>query len=62
MAVQQRKKSKSKSRSRRAAADRLELPNLSKCPSCGEYKMPHRICPHCGTYKDRPVMDVKFKK
>lgn len=31
----------------------LTPPQAIACPSCGEPRMPHRICPGCGQYKDR---------
>ena len=27
-----------------------------RCPSCGETKLPHRMCPHCGTYNGREIV------
>jgi len=29
----------------------ISTPNLVRCPQCGTYKLPHRICPNCGYYK-----------
>ncbi len=29
---------------------------LIKCPSCQEFKVPHRICPACGVYRGRNVI------
>lgn len=56
MALPKFKKSRAKSRTRRAANMKIELPQLSLCPKCGERKMPHRICPKCGYYKNREVV------
>lgn len=39
----------------RRAHDFLKAPGLSRCPSCGGSKAPHRVCPACGTYKGREV-------
>ena len=39
----------------RRAHDFLQEPGLSKCPSCGATKTPHRVCPECGHYRGREV-------
>jgi len=57
MALPKYKKSKAKSRSRRAANAKLDLPQLSLCPKCGEKKQSHRVCPKCGYYKNREVIN-----
>ncbi len=63
MALPKWKKSKSRSRMRKAKFyGGLELPNLVKCPNCGAYKEPHRICYKCGFYKDKIIIDTKFRK
>ena len=56
MAVPKRKKSKSK-RGKRRTHQKLEAPNLSECPECGEAKLPHHACPACGYYKGRKVIE-----
>ncbi|HMA85458.1 MAG: 50S ribosomal protein L32 [Desulfobacterales bacterium] len=58
MAVPKHKVSKSK-RDKRRTHQKTEAPNVSKCPQCGEVKMPHRACPECGTYKGRTVTETK---
>jgi large subunit ribosomal protein L32 len=40
----------------RYSHQRLTLPNLSLCPKCNEYHLPHHACPHCGFYKGRLVV------
>ena len=30
-----------------------------KCPKCGEYKLPHRVCKNCGTYGDKEVLKAE---
>jgi len=55
MAVPKRRTSKSK-RDQRRAHDALGIPARSKCPQCGEPKLPHRVCPNCGTYRGREVI------
>ncbi len=43
--------------------DKVAKPQASACPSCGEPKLPHRMCPHCGTYNGREIIvDEKEKK
>ncbi len=58
MAVPKHKVSKSK-RDKRRTHQKTEAPNVSKCPQCGEVKMPHRACPECGTYKGRTITETK---
>ncbi|MBI2891322.1 MAG: 50S ribosomal protein L32 [Nitrospirae bacterium] len=31
----------------------------SRCPNCGNIKVPHLVCPTCGTYRDREVIPVE---
>ena len=35
---------------------KLDAPALMKCPKCGEYKAPHRVCDNCGYYNGREVI------
>jgi large subunit ribosomal protein L32 len=58
MAVPKRKKSKSR-RDKRRTHQKLEAPNLSECPQCGEAKLPHHVCPACGYYKGRKVIETE---
>jgi large subunit ribosomal protein L32 len=51
MAVQQRRNSKTRKAKRRTHY-KLPQVTLVKCPSCGEFKQPHRIC-ECGHYEGR---------
>jgi large subunit ribosomal protein L32 len=60
MAVPKRKSSKTRGRKRRTHK-KIARPGFSKCPSCGESKLPHRVCPHCGTYNGREIV-VEEKK
>ena len=46
-------------RDRRRAHDALAMPTISKCPQCGEPKLPHRVCPSCGTYNGTEVLAIK---
>ncbi len=56
MAVPKRKKSKSK-RDVRRSSKKVEAPDLSTCPECGEAKLPHHACPSCGYYKGRIAIE-----
>jgi large subunit ribosomal protein L32 len=58
MALPKYKVSKARTRARRAINIRVDLPNLSLCPKCGEKKLPHRVCPKCGFYRDRDVLNL----
>lgn len=46
-------------RDRRRAHDALKSPSVSKCPQCGEAKLPHRVCGSCGSYRGQQVLDVE---
>lgn len=58
MAVPKRRTSKTRRDKRRASTWKLTAPQLMKCPQCGEYKAPHKVCKACGYYKGRQVIDV----
>ncbi len=57
MAVPKRRTSRAK-RDKRRAHDSLRAPARSKCPQCGEPKLPHRVCANCGTYRGREVIQT----
>ena len=59
MAVPKSKVSKQRRDKRRSAHWKLETPNITACPNCNEYRLPHRACKACGTYKNREVVAVK---
>lgn len=59
MGVPKRRQSRSRRDKRAAHWMRMKSPALSKCPRCGNYKLPHRVCPVCGTYKDRQVVEIE---
>jgi large subunit ribosomal protein L32 len=61
MPVPKRRHSRARGRKRRTHY-KISAPDLSKCPNCGETKMPHRVCPHCGYYKGKPVIQIKEEK
>ena len=58
MAVPKRKTSKARRDTRRNNVWKITAPALVKCPKCGEYKRPHRLCTACGYYGDREVVKV----
>ena len=53
MAVPKSKVSKQRRDKRRSAHWKLETPNVSTCPKCGAYRLPHRMCKSCFTYNGR---------
>lgn len=58
MAVPKRRTSPSKRNMRRAANEKVVVPNLIPCPACGEAMVPHRVCPKCGQYKGKQVITM----
>ncbi len=58
MANPKRRHSRERGRLRRTHY-KLKENSLSKCPQCGKFKLPHRVCPHCGYYKGRQLVEVK---
>jgi len=60
MANPKRRHSKAR-RDKRRAHDALRRPGMSICPSCGETKLPHRVCTACGQYRGREVIEPKEK-
>lgn len=56
MAVPFRRTSKTKKRKRRTHY-KLEVPGMTECPNCGEYKLSHRVCPECGHYDGKDVVN-----
>ncbi len=59
VAVPKNKTSKQRKAKRRSAVWRLDAPNLSACPKCGELKRSHRVCKACGFYNDRDVLKLE---
>ena len=61
MAVQQNKKSRARKGNRRSH-DRVAIPAVIYCSSCGNPTLPHSVCPSCGKYKTKTVVEQKQKK
>ena len=59
MAVPKRKTSKARRDKRRNHVWKLSAPALVKCPNCGAFKRPHRLCGTCGFYNGREVVKVE---
>ncbi|CDB24247.1 50S ribosomal protein L32 [Clostridium sp. CAG:557] len=59
MAVPKRKHSKARRDKRRSNVWKIQAPALMKCPQCGEFKLPHRVCKTCGYYKGREVIKIE---
>jgi len=58
MAVPKRKVSKAR-RDKRRANWKLALPGMVKCPKCGEFKLPHRVCKACGSYNGKDILKAE---
>ena len=58
MAVPKRKVSSAR-RDKRRANWKLEAPNLTSCPKCQEYKLPHVACKSCGYYNGRQAIKTE---
>ena len=56
MAVPKRKHSKARRDKRRSNVWKIQAPALMKCPQCGEFKLPHRVCKACGSYNKKEVV------
>ena len=56
MAVPKGKVSSARQNKRRSNVWKLQPHALMKCPQCGEYKTPHRVCGNCGYYNGRVVV------
>ncbi len=59
MAVPKRRVSQARRDKRRSNVWKLTAPAFSRCPQCGELKMPHRVCLNCGYYKGKEVVKVE---
>lgn len=59
MAVPKKRTSKQRKRKRRTHY-KAETANTSVCSTCGDPKLPHRVCPTCGHYRGEAVLDVEL--
>ena len=62
MAVTKGKVSRQRRDKRRSSHWKLTAPGVVKCPNCGAFCMPHRVCKACGQYKGRQVLTVEESK
>jgi len=60
MAVPKQKKTKGRRNQRRSHIS-IKKPELTKCPKCGRFVLPHTACHNCGYYKGTEVIDVLKK-
>ena len=56
MAVPKSKISKARRNKRRSTVWKLSAPALMRCPQCGDFKVPHKVCGSCGCYNGREVV------
>ena len=56
MAVPARRVAKARRDKGRSSVWKMDAPELVKCPQCGEYKRPHRVCQACGYYNGKQVI------
>ena len=56
-AVPKRKVSRHR-RGNRRRHQYLTMPELAKCPNCGQLTRAHRACTECGQYRGRQVVAV----
>lgn len=57
MAVPKHRHSKARTRSRRANW-KITVPEMTKCPECGEVIRPHFACSNCGKYRGNQIINV----
>ena len=58
MAVPKRRVSKARRDKRRSNVWKMNAAALVKCPKCGEYKRPHRVCTARGDYNGKQVIEI----
>jgi large subunit ribosomal protein L32 len=57
MGLPKHKISKSR-RDKRRTHQKIDPPNISTCPECGEAIQQHHACPSCGKYKGRTTIET----
>ena len=62
MAVPKKKVSKARRDKRRSNVWKLDTPGMTKCLSCGEYNLSHRVCRNCGRYGGEVIVEPKAAK
>ena len=55
MAVPKRRTSKAR-KARRRTHFKLEIPGMTACPNCGEFKNSLHVCASCGQYDGKEVI------
>lgn len=58
MAVPKKRVSKQRKRKRRTHY-KAKMPGYVPCETCGDPKLPHRVCLTCGTYRGEQVVEVE---
>jgi large subunit ribosomal protein L32 len=54
---------KARIRNRRSAWMRsINKPLVNSCPSCGEPRLPHRVCLNCGQYNGEAVLPASEER
>ena len=59
MAVPKNKTSHARKSSRRSTVWKINAPELTACPNCGELTAAHKACTNCGMYNGRQVVVKK---
>ena len=59
MAVPKRRTSKTRKNKRRTHF-KISVPGMTECPSCGEYKLSHRVCKNCGSYNGEEIVSLSL--
>ena len=62
MAVPKSKVSKQRRNKRRSSVWKLETPNTTTCPTCGAFRLPHRMCKNCLTYNGHTFGQVEAQQ
>jgi large subunit ribosomal protein L32 len=60
MAVPKHRHTKSRRNNRRAHW-KIDIPEMTTCPECGETIKPYTACSSCGKYKGKQIITIKEK-